>query len=258
MLVTRFVAIVLALALPFADGCSAARAAAPPARLAVDIHALLGMPRRQLDAMQTEAERIWKPYGVALRWITDRGGTLPDDAGRLTVVLDAPGFDAAAPHRPLLGAVQFEAGALTANDVVVLSVDTIVGAVMDAVHRGRRVRDWPPAAQHQLGGRAAGRVLAHEIGHYVIAWRGHSDRGLMRASFTPDLLVSAAPADLRVTPLLLGRLHDRLVEIRLGAAAAQARRIIRPQPEVSDGNPAEPARVRPTRPTPLPEPGGRR
>ncbi len=264
MLNRPIAALLLALALPFTDGCAAAHAAGQTATVAVDITGLGGLARREIESLRQETERVWQPHGVGIQWLPAGEITLPDEHVRLrlTVVINAlPGRPDAVTSRSgaaLLGAVQFEAGSLLANDIIVLSVGEIARAVLAAPYLGRPVHRWPPATIQQLTGRALGRVLAHEIGHAVIAWRGHTDSGLMRASFDPELLVSPDLARLRIAPLLVPRLRARLAEIAGGTAAAQARRIIRPQPEVSDGNPAEPAGVLATRPTPLPRPGGGR
>ncbi len=48
--------------------------------------------------------------------------------------------------------------------------------------------DWDrkdvPDIDDQAHARALGRVLAHELGHYLLRLNGHRDRGLMRSSFS--------------------------------------------------------------------------
>jgi hypothetical protein len=151
-----------------------------------------------------------------------------------------------------LGAVHFEAGALVANDTITLSIDAVRDTVLGAPYRGRLWQAAPATARQQIAGRALGRVLAHEIGHYLMAWRGHAESGLMRASFDPHTLGHTHSDRLRVAEFLLPRLRARIAELVEQSKTRQARRIIRPLPEVSDGNPVEPAGVRPTQPTPLP------
>jgi hypothetical protein len=41
----------------------------------------------------------------------------------------------------------------------------------------------------RLMARVAGRVIAHKLGHYLLGTSAHSPTGLMRASFSSDVLV---------------------------------------------------------------------
>src|SRR5262249_57346217 len=59
----------------------------------------------------------------------------------------------------------------------------------------------PAAMAEILLGRALGRALAHEIGHFLLDTREHSTHGLMRAEFTPlDLLEEATRPLYRLDP----------------------------------------------------------
>src|SRR5262249_59808629 len=59
----------------------------------------------------------------------------------------------------------------------------------------------PAAMAEILLGRALGRALAHEIGHFLLDTREHSTHGLMRAEFTPlDLLEEATRPLYRLAP----------------------------------------------------------
>jgi hypothetical protein len=59
-------------------------------------------------------------------------------------------------------------------------------------------------------GRALGRVLAHEIGHVLLAVRQHDRSGLMRAVFTPAELGAPDREAFRLTSDDLGRLRSRI------------------------------------------------
>ena len=55
----------------------------------------------------------------------------------------------------------------------------------------RTEREWPTILRHVVLGRVLGRALAHEIGHFLLRSRGHSQIGLMRANQSiADLCVS--------------------------------------------------------------------
>ena len=59
---------------------------------------------------------------------------------------------------------------------------------------------WPAMLHDRIIGRAVGRVMAHEIGHYLLRTSAHADRGLMRPLMTPDLLTLPSRHDFELTP----------------------------------------------------------
>ncbi|HXE84735.1 MAG TPA: hypothetical protein VN513_15520, partial [Gemmatimonadales bacterium] len=59
-----------------------------------------------------------------------------------------------------------------------------------ADYRGMPVAQRPLALRRELTARALGRAAAHELGHYLLTSREHTPRGLMRARFSSDDLVS--------------------------------------------------------------------
>lgn len=56
---------------------------------------------------------------------------------------------------------------------------------------GRSESSWPTALHNLIVGRALGRALAHEIGHFLLRTRYHSPTGLMRALQPITSLVAA-------------------------------------------------------------------
>lgn len=187
-----------------------------PLTVAVDLRPL-GMPARQLHAMAAEAGALWGAAGIVLTW------RFPGEAPPLAAGDDTVTVVAAAPQgtaRARLGAVLFLEGRVDAERTIELSATTIAGLVDQTRWSGRRVRDWPSSVQDDLTGRALGRVLAHEIGHYLLAWRGHPAAGLMRAAFPADLLIAPDRRPFALTPALARRLQARLRLLTSGRAAA--------------------------------------
>jgi hypothetical protein len=146
----------------------------------------------QLRAMMREADAIWRPYGVDLVWSTGAAGDLSADSAASLRVRFAhgtvPASGTAGPGAFRLGAIKFFDGDV-ADDVIVLSADEIAATVMSAPWAGRDLRQMPPAFIEDLIGRAVGRVLGHELGHYLLGLRTHTQKGLMRPSFTGRELV---------------------------------------------------------------------
>jgi hypothetical protein len=56
----------------------------------------------------------------------------------------------------------------------------------------------PARVREQVLGRVLGRAVAHELGHYLFASRGHATEGLMRASHRTDDLVAPYDQPFRV------------------------------------------------------------
>jgi hypothetical protein len=183
-----------------------------PIQLQVDVSALAAMPSRQLRAMTREAAEIWRPQGVALIWVTGEHERIRPPARQMLKVVDASSA-AGSDGCSRLGSVEFLDGHLIPELTLVLSVERVARLVENTPFANRRVRDWPPAARSELAGRALGRVLAHEIGHYLFAWRTHTDHGLMRRSFRSDSLIEPDRRGFEVPAVLTPRLRARLAQL---------------------------------------------
>jgi hypothetical protein len=62
------------------------------------------------------------------------------------------------------------------------------------------VEQMPIAQRETLLGRAMGRALAHELGHYLLASKAHNAHGLMKAILTAVDLFSPDASGLRIQP----------------------------------------------------------
>jgi hypothetical protein len=190
---------------------------APALHLSVDIGALAAMPTRQMETMVREATAIWEPYGVALDWVRPGKQVLGLPAGHdvLTISRDDPADRLAS--RPSaarrLGAILFLEGRDVAENTVALAVEATRQTVEEARWVNSRVADWPPSLREELLGRALGRVLAHEIGHYLLVWRGHTPDGLMRAAFPGEVLIQPGRRAFELSDRLVPRLRSRLAQL---------------------------------------------
>jgi hypothetical protein len=161
-----------------------------------------------LADLEDETAIVWRPYGVHLEWTDVRAdesatqglsleailerriGEEPNDPiwipilGRAYVNLDAPA------RRPVR--VSFEA------TEKLLGLRKASGASVTGLAHDRELA------------RALGRVLAHEIGHVLLAAPNHDERGLMRVNFGPDELAAPDRAPFRLTCLGVGRLRSRI------------------------------------------------
>src|SRR5262249_13264596 len=131
----------------------------------------------------------------------------PDDTGdgnqRGRRTTDAP-----------LGSVRFVN--TTAHQNVFLAVDEVKRMVLDSPLGDVPVAGWSLPVRDRMIGRAYGRVLAHEIGHLLLAMPTHDTTGLMRTSFSARDLVSPGREHLTIGRNLIIRLQERLAMLRGG------------------------------------------
>ena len=142
------------------------------------------------QSLQNEASALWQPYGVRIQWLTTR------EASRCSPVHAS--FDVRVEYQPapagkasrsiVLGSTQLVSGTIDCA-AILLDYD----ATEELISSSPAIDLFTLMGQSQAGpvdiGRALGRVLAHEIGHVLLAEPHHPVRGLMRKSFAaPDLV----------------------------------------------------------------------
>lgn len=141
-----------------------------------------------------EAADIWAPYGLALT----RAPAACDRSTSDTLVLAVETVDRVSPGRLVLGEVAFRPDG-TPEPRISLFLNALLTLIADT--RALSLAAWqsPRALRDLIVGRAVGRVLAHEIGHYILAMRTHGTTGLMRSSQRSDELVAPSRAGFRLS-----------------------------------------------------------
>jgi hypothetical protein len=137
---------------------------------------------RLIDAACAEAAAIWRPYGVQLR-CTDSPATAPS---ALTVVVT--NRERPAENEPL-GSTGFDENGAPGRTLTVF-LDAVIRLVSASLFRDVRCDLWPRNARDAFLARGLGRVIAHEIGHYLLG-PGHT-KGLMRRSFEGNELIDVS------------------------------------------------------------------
>lgn len=176
------------------------------------------MTPTEIASLQSEAARLWSPYGVHLTWF-DRvddcaaawttGWLAPVDLlVRVASENDDPAADRGRRQLPPLGSVIFEAG--LPDRIVRLRVPAVERLVLGSHLGGWLIGTVPLPLREQLVGRALGRVFAHELGHVLIGMPAHARDGLMRPTFAPADLISPDQTHLRLSGTLLRRLEGRI------------------------------------------------
>ena len=148
-----------------------------------------------LHAAILETDAIWDTAGLRLVW------TFPPDALDLTdnrtvvlIIQSGPtrppairAVSARSHNMPLLGQVPF--GDDGPGNLIEVSFEAVTDVVMRSSYLNRPVAKLPDFLQQVLLGRGVGRVVAHEIGHWL-AGRGHARDGLMKPTLGNEDLVA--------------------------------------------------------------------
>jgi len=193
---------------------SIARPAAADMCLDVNLRFSDRAPSRALvDSMTREASAIWQRYDVRIEWSTEGQSFKPTSAGCAT---PHGSFDAFIVRR---WAHALSGNAVLGNTWLTSAAIDHAPVYIDQSATERMLESLAPTDLHHLVGhqfvapsdvgRALGRVLAHEIGHVILAARVHGTRGLMRPVFLPTDLVTHNRQSYGLSDAELTRLRGR-------------------------------------------------
>jgi hypothetical protein len=141
-----------------------------------------------LDTAILETSAIWATAGLRLTWtfppapidLTDNRTVVVMIQRRLKGPPTLSAVSSKGPALPVLGQVPF--GEDGPGNLIEVSFDAITSLVMGSSYLNKPVAKLPDFLQQVLLGRGLGRVLAHELGHWLVG-RGHMQEGLMRPAF---------------------------------------------------------------------------
>jgi hypothetical protein len=187
-----------------APEASASGSAIPP--MIVTVMAAGDISPRLVAAVLAEADAIWRPGGVSFNWrrapqlalsaqAAESAQYLPNTL-RLTIGDNRGiGHDGRLP----LGWIVFDDVALPEQEIYLSH--TNAKAMMDSASGVVGIVDQMPLSQREtLLARAMGRALAHELGHYLLASKVHTSRGLMKAVLTAVELFSPDSSPFHIEP----------------------------------------------------------
>jgi len=150
---------------------------ASPTPIAVAVVAPRGVTDSLVNRICAEAAAIWAPAGIALEW--NRGAPQHEARG-LTIEVTIDDRPTALSRDGALGWVTFT----TDGPERFIHLSRV--SAEDLLHTTPWLNDATITSHEALIGRALGRTLAHELGHYILRSKVHTERGLMRAAWTSD------------------------------------------------------------------------
>jgi hypothetical protein len=154
-----------------------------------------------------EADAVWRPSGVTFVWRRAAARVVPyalaGEAGPYvpnTLRLTIGGQRAAGRGgRMPLGWIVFDDVTAPQQEIYLSHANALW--LLDESRAVVGIAAQLPIAQREmLLARAMGRALAHELGHYLMASKLHTEHGLMKAALTAVELFSADVRGLRVDP----------------------------------------------------------
>jgi hypothetical protein len=164
-------------------------------------------PAAQRHAV-AEVERLWRRHHVQVSGVVGR--CAPDLHAVVVVAVRS-----AALRVPLngvsrpLGLIDFdEYGA--PQPVIVVNTPGLLQLVHGLSHTTLRELYWPQGLRDRTTGRVLGRVLAHELGHFLLAKKRHSRSGLMRADHSITQLAASSESPYDLEPADRARLETRI------------------------------------------------
>jgi hypothetical protein len=207
MLIARTVAAAL-----FASTASAAGATAPASAVAmppiiVNVSAAPDVSPVLVAHILAEADAIWRPSGVTFLWrraarvvvpyssASETGPYVPRTLRLVIGPSRGPGRDG----RLVLGWILFDDVAAPEQEIY-LSHRNALQMMTESRDSVGDAAQMPIAQRETLLARAMGRALAHELGHYLLASKVHTEQGLMKAILTAAELFSTDSDRLRIEP----------------------------------------------------------
>lgn len=179
----------MSIAVIVAAALAAAAAPAAPATFAVppivvDLAATTDVSSSVVSIAIAETDALFRSAGVRFIWRRSERAL-----GTLRVLIGAEAGPARDDRTPL-GWLSFENGAPARE--IHLSYNNAVRFMEASREVVGVVNDKTLAERETLLGRALGRALAHELGHYLLATKQHTSKGLLKGSrtaqefFSPD------------------------------------------------------------------------
>jgi hypothetical protein len=190
MLIATTVAIALVASTAFAAGATAPASTDTIPPMIVTVTTAADLSPSLLKALLTEADAIWRPSGITLLWQAAARIATPAEQRELGPfvpnslhVVIGENHGSGKNGRVPLGWIVFDDVTVPEQEIYVSYANA--RQMMEEARSVVGIIDQMPIMQREtLLARAMGRALAHELGHYLLASKVHTERGLMKANMT--------------------------------------------------------------------------
>ena len=206
MLIATTVASVLFTSITSAAGAPAASSPAIPPMI-VHVSAAPGISPELLKAVLAETDAIWRSSGVTFIWrnapqvaasFAAASEIVPYVPNTLRLMIGESRGVGREGRLPL-GWIVFSDGTVPEQEIYLSHANA--RAMMEDARGVIGIVDQMPVMQREtLLARAMGRALAHELGHYLLASKIHTQRGLMKATMTAVELFMPDAGGFRIEP----------------------------------------------------------
>jgi hypothetical protein len=165
-------------------------------------------PEALTKALRSETAARWKHDGVLIAW-NRVNACHPADALVDVVVQRDKASSSATEAGLTLGVTHIDDDNTIGGPITIFEPAIRASLAARSPEYRNEAARFPGGADAELG-RAMGRVLAHELGHILLATPYHRPTGLMRARFPADELAGLNPGPFGLGALDVARLHNRL------------------------------------------------
>jgi hypothetical protein len=174
--------------------------------MVVNISSAPDIPASLVSRVLAETDAVWRGSGITFVWRRAVRDVVPDARtsevapslpSTLRVVIGnekGPPRDDSLP----LGWIKFDD--LTPEPEIYLSYASVRQLMASAREVVGLVDQMPLKQREVLTARALGRVLAHELGHYLLASKAHTKRGLLKARRTASELFALESRGFEIDP----------------------------------------------------------
>ena len=197
----------------------------PP--IVISLSVAQNVPASTVKAMLKEADEIWKSADFRFIWQRDDAQVAPyphsSDEGRylsstLRVTVDNSVGDKNTQSVTALGWILFERPGEPDQELHVSYANAKLLLELSSSTFGA-LSTMPLLQRETYLARAMGRALAHELGHYLLASKTHTARGLMQTQRSASVLFAPSRG-----PFEIDRVQKQAVMSRLTRATTLARR----------------------------------
>jgi hypothetical protein len=151
----------------------------------------------QIESAVDQVRLIWGAAGIAVNSGRYGSPSKPDDARVSVRVLSIPARYLSNGAAVMGWVARDEDGRLT--PAIFISLAGISNVLSQVRFAGTKFGELPTRVSDLIVAQTAGRVAAHELGHYLLQLTGHPRNGLMRREFLPRDLVDASPGPFLLT-----------------------------------------------------------